>query len=243
MTGVSWGIKNGKFAVWQAYAGDNDLDAVVNPLDHLANIYCHSDFDYYVVAAQVDASVTFAAVSSGTYSMGSVSITGKVTRTQQVLYAHNLGYAPKYKVADGSKLVQNGYPTQTGSNEVRTVSFSADATNIYVTDVGIAGSSTLASVSRTFSLLLFKQVTSDPALPLFSGPQAMLAHGRIRATERHLHNSDGVTDASPFDLNLGVAMDIENGAVKWWNPDGTTTSFGTYGGSMSAPSNIQCAVE
>lgn len=245
---LSWRIKRAeadaaaKFVVWET-PGSDKMAPFDAPEEHLDRVWVSSTFDYLKIAHHDAHSLTHSAVSGKSTTLGSVTMAGQTVAEDQVLYTHGLGYTPRYMVAIDGHLIQNYHPVQTGTNQVRCASFYATSTAIHCINFGTSSGSALSAVTITYDLLLFRPPLDgvDPDLPIFSAKQGILANGLIKATDKLLRRSDD-DDASPFDLNLGPAVDIDRGSAKWFLSDGSTLTFAAYAGSGVAPTSIQCAI-
>jgi hypothetical protein len=141
-------------------------------------------------------------------------------------------------------LIQNYHPVQlVGTDRMRTAAFYATSAAIHCITHGTSSDSALAATSVTYDLLLFRPPLDgyDPDLPVFSSKQGILAKGIIKATDKLLRRADAI-DASPFDVALGPAADVDRGSIRFFQSNGTVRDFGPYGGSGAAPEYIQCAV-
>ncbi len=241
---LSWRVKNDRFVAWQTPASGDKMAPFDSPELHLDRVWVSSTFDYLKVAHRGIHSLTHRAVAGKSQTFGTVVMRGQTVAQDQVLYPHGLGYPPRYMVAIGGKLIQNCWPVQRVSTDrIRTASFYATSTAIHCINHGTSSASDLAAATIDYELLLFRPPLDgyDPDLPVFSASQGILAKGLINADDVLLRRSDDL-DASPFDISLGSAVDIDNGSVRWFGPDGSVVSFGPYGGAASAPQSIQCAV-
>jgi hypothetical protein len=241
---LSWRVKNTKFVVWQTPVSGDKMAPFDNPELHLDRVWFASDFDYYKVAHHGVHSLTHASVAGKSQTFGTVVMAGQTIAQDQVLYTHGLGYVPRYMVAVGGVLIQNSHPVQfVSTDRVRTAAFYATATAIHCINHGTSSASLLASVAVDYELLLFRPPLDgfDPDLPVFSAKQGILAKGIIKASDILLRRADDL-DASPFDIALGPAVDIDRGSMRRFLSDGTHVDFGPYGGSGVAPEYIQCAV-
>lgn len=250
MSKVSWRLRKllgepAKFVVWQTPESGDKQAPFEHPEQHLDRIWYSSTFDYYKVAAVATVTLTHQNVPAFSFTMGSVTYGGQMLEEDQLLFTHNLGYTPRFKIAIGSTLVQNYFPVQNSGGICRQVSFYATDTEIRVINYGCSnGAAACTPVNVTYTVLVFLDPNDgvDPSLPMFSARRGILARGKVKATDKLLRRSNGA-DLSPFDINLGPSVFIDNGAIRWFISDGTFTDFGTYGGSAVAPANLQCAVE
>jgi hypothetical protein len=233
-----------KFVVFTEPPTGDAMAPFDDPVANWRFVWFASQFDYYKIAHHGAHALTHQAVAGVSQVIGGLDISGQCLEQDQVLYTHNLGYAPRFKIAIGSVLIQNYHPVQiVGSTQVRTVAFYTTTTELHCINFGTSDASTLAAATVTYDVLLFRPQGDgyDPTLPVFSAKRGILAQGMVRKTDVMLRRSDDL-DTSPFDLNLAPSADIDRGCIQWLNPDGTTTTIGPYGGSATAPASIQCAL-
>jgi hypothetical protein len=242
--------------VWETPATGDKMAPFEHPEQHLDRVWFSSTFDYYKVAHRGTHSLTHAAVAAHTTPFDNsptgsgwvingpnINFGGQVVKADQILCTHNLGYVPRYMVALGSTLLPDYYPVQRTSTTLRTVSFYATETEIRCIDIGTSsGSVAVAATTLDYDLLLFREPGDgyDPDLPVFSAKQGILGQGIVRATDSLLRRSDD-DDASPFDIILSPALDIDRGFPCWVLPDGTF-AMGNYAGTPPTPAIIQCVV-
>lgn len=247
---LSWRIKRAeadaaaKFVVWETPETGDKMAPFDAPEDHLDRVWFSSTFDYYKIAHHDTHSLTHSSVSGKSTTIGTVVMNGQTVAQDQVLYTHGLGYVPRYMVAIGGQLIQNFHPVQVvGTDRIRCVSFYATETEIHCINFGTSSSSSLAAVTVDYDLLLFRPPLDgvDPELPVFSAKQGIMANGLISVDDILLRRADDL-DASPFDINLGPAVDVDRGCPCWFLSDGTVVSFAAYAGSGVAPEAIQCAL-
>ncbi|WEK05784.1 MAG: hypothetical protein P0Y65_05875 [Candidatus Devosia phytovorans] len=243
-----------------------DIDAprnapVKNPAQHLDKIVFHSDFDQYEIAAgPVDVSINHAAlptkttvigVSSGGGGWGpvftpavSVEIISDFRQTNTLLFAHDLGYVPKFMIALAGRRVPDGYVVQNAAGSYRRrVAFWANSTGIFVRDSASAAAVACPAITLDYRVLVFRNSEADPAKPLFSGGPGeplILARGVIDSSKKYLRRT-GVGD-TPFAQNLGRTLDCNNGSMASASGGVVITEAG-YGGSLPAPPFISVGVD
>jgi len=236
---LSWRVKNSKMVVWQTPDSGDVMGPFNDPVTNLDRIWLCSDFDYYQVAFDQSVTLSHASVSGANTSFASIfTIAGHYVESDLAVLTHNLGYIPRFKVAIGAELIPNGWAIQTpagGDNGARLVSFYATTTEIRCKDMGWATASTLAAKSQTYEVVVFEIPTADNTKPVFGGKLGILCQGKFDANKAHLRRADA-GESSPFDILTSKAGDINFGAYKMFTGDGTSKTFGAYGGSMSAPS-------
>jgi hypothetical protein len=238
-------LVNSKLVVWETPTSGDIMAPFTDPVSNLDRVWLCSDFDYYQVAFDQSVTLSHPSVSGANTSFASIfTIAGHYVETDLAVLTHNLGYIPRFKVAIGAELIPNGWAIQTpagGDNGARLVSFYATTTEIRCRDMGWATSSTLAAKSQTYEVVVFEIPTADNTKPVFGGKLGILCQGKFDANKKHLRRAD-TGESSPFDILTSKAGDINFGAYKMYTGDGTSKTFGSYGGSVSAPSAIQCVL-
>jgi len=242
---LSWRLKNSKLVVWQTPASGDVMAPFDDPVTYLDRVWLCSDFDYYQTSFDQSVTLSHASVSGANTSLGGdFTIAGHYVEADLAVLTHNLGYIPRFKVAIGAELIPNGWAIQTpagGDNGARLVSFYATTTEIRCSDMGWATASTLAAKSQTYEVVVFEIPTADNTKPVFGGKLGILCQGKFDANKKHLRKAAS-GESSPFDILTSKAIDINDGAYKMYTGDGTSKTFGAYGGSMAAPSSIQCVL-
>lgn len=233
-----------------------------SPVDHLDKVIWHPRcFQYEIAAGPADVTIghsalatkdTWIVVSTGGYggnafdppvgsSIGFV-IQGDTRVTDILLYAHGLGYVPKFMVALDGRRVPDGFAVQNDvSGGHRRVSIFANTFGIYLREFAVSTNTALPAVNCTYRVMLFRTRAPDPSKPLFAGSGGALQLGRgvIDTTRRYLRRTG--TGDSPFALNLGPTIDIRNGAARSAS-GGVIVSEPRYNGSMAAPPSISVGV-
>jgi hypothetical protein len=241
----------------------NDINAPRNapaktPGAYLDKLYWHSDcFQYEIAAGPTDVTINHTALATKTEYHGVIwnagsfvsptpqgvafAVQGDQRSTDILLLTHGLGYVPKAMVVLDDRMLPAGYLIQNGASGSRMVSVFATTTGIFLREHAVSGPSNLAAISKTYTVMVFRTRAPDPAEPLFGfdGSDMVLARGIVDSSRRYLRRT-GVGD-SPFSLNMGPTLDIDNGGVRSAT-GGTVVSESRYGGSMAAPSHVQVGV-
>jgi hypothetical protein len=246
----SWDTESGRLVVWDTPASGDVMAPFNDPVSNLDLVWLCSDFDYYQVAFDQSVTLSHPSVSGANTSFATIfTIAGHYVESDLAVLTHNLGYIPRFKVAIGAELIPNGWAIQTpagGDNGARLVSFYATTTEIRCRDMGWATSSTLAAKSQTYEIVVFETPTADRTLPVFDGQGGsptigVFCQGIFDGRKEHLRRAAS-GESSPFDILTSKAGDINFGAYKMFTGDGTSKTFGSYGGSLTAPSSIQCVL-
>lgn len=252
---------DGVFAIFEepnTTGARTDIDAARNapakfPADNLDKVRFHVDFDYYQVAlGPTDVTVSHASVASASTDIdlpsGYTTIirSGQIVATSIDLVTHSLGYIPAYMVISGGEIIAPGtvIQTQTSPTRIRTVTPYATTTKIRLYDVGISGSSSLSSLSKDYTVLVFRAPIEDSDQLMSFDPdtgRVILGLGKFDSSLKMLRQA-GAGD-SAFDISLGRTIDIRNGRARTVLATGTTTTEAGYSGSFTGSGSIQCAVE
>lgn len=227
-----------------------------NPATHLDKIYFHSDFDYMEVShGPTVATINHSAVSASGVPAGATIAFGWGTASaDHLLLTHSLGYVPQAMVIYDGNLLWPGMPVQVdGSGGSRFVSFYVTTTAVRLYETASTGAGTLSSVSRDYTVLVFKAPpapSGDVLMDFDPGTGSLsMGKGKFDSLRRYLQV---VAGGSPFGIAKGRTIDLNNGAPRAVRPDGTVvdtvpaslaialsrTSFSTnwgavYGGDMN----------
>jgi len=216
-----------------------------NPVAHLDKIRFHSDFDYYLVDSITEVTVSHPAVAGASVAVtASVTRVGQLSKTAHTLVTHGLGYVPNYMIESGGVLIGQSSVIQIG-NGGRLVSPYATTSTINLLDVGTSTSATLAAMSKTYRVIIFRQPTADSPYLFDWDPIAgalIMGEGKFRGALPALRRTL-IGDASPFDIPLGRTSDLRNGVSKTVLADGSSFTFPAYTGSFAGSASLQCTVE
>lgn len=244
-------------AIFEEAPGGGDADdpnslcnrPLLHPVEWLANIFFHTDLDYYQVAlGPTDVEIEHPVVPGKTTNMGSVvSVThiGQRIPLDHPLVEHNLGYVPRYMIVwNGSVLPPATIIQLEDSNRKRVVTPYATETHIHLYESGFSSNVTLPAVTETYSVIVFKAPVAGGE-NLFDFERAtgrvVLGGGKFDSDLLRLRQASD-SAASPFDIPLGPTVDIANGAVRTVLPDGTTYEESNYNGSFMGSPSIECEV-
>jgi hypothetical protein len=193
------GIRAGTAAIWDAGSGDDDYDPAIAPLDHLADVKFHTDFDYLKIADIVTSRDSGkAAVSLPATSPGSVM------DREDVLFAHGLAFTPlvigeievsSYVQRCGGSVMP--VPGGTASNRnYRFCGIISDATNVLLRSRGWAGPGNTNCPAMTvhWRVLVLNerfQVESDPdyLFRFAPGEADLAALGKVDANHRFIRKT------------------------------------------------------
>ena len=198
---------------------------LVDPFNWLPSLLFHVDCDHLEVALAGTTTITHSAVTGIAADPKLASAYGtNAGGDDNLIVNHGLPYVPICIVAAGSNILWPGMPVQTGVNGAgRYATPYVDSTSLRIATKATIGDTTLASASITYSYLIFK------APPAASGNIAFerdpvtgivqMGFGKFSSDRRYLQV---VAGGSPLGLSVGRTIDLNNGAPKGWNPDGTT---------------------
>lgn len=210
-----------------------------NPNANLSRIYFHSDLDYCEVShGPTTVTVTHASVSSGSDPATGVGWSNKLVygaySIDRNLLTHNLGYVPDFLVISNDDIVYGGTPVQYASDgRTRNVTVYATSTQIRMHETAVRTSSTLSSVSRDYTVIVFRQPPSPIGNILidWNPTSEVLTMGKekFKSDRRYLQV---VASGSTFGFARGRTIDLSNGAVRFVDPDLSITDVVPPGTAM-----------
>lgn len=169
-------------------------------------------------------------------------VPGSVGTTNHTLIEHNLGYVPLAFVAWGGRMIMPGVPVQTATQgRSRFVAPYITTSTIFLREIRNSSANTLSAVSRTYSIIIFRVPAIQATRALFGkeGNNVVLGRGKIDTSKTYLRRTGA--GASPFDIDLGRTIDLNNGRSRLVSGGNTITEDG-YGGSFTGPSYIPVGV-
>lgn len=244
-------------AVYEEASGGGDpLDPsssmnrpVANPSAWLSNVKFHSDFDYYQVhSGPTSVTITHPLVPTVENEVAlrpTIIRYGQVVKTEHVLINHGLPYIPRFMILRNSGLIGQSSLIQVSSAGQRRISPFATSTQIRLLDVGISGSSDLASITRTYQVIVFRNPVADSSMNFDIRPDTdtwIMGRGKWRGNLQQLRRA-GAGDSQPFDIPLGRTTDISNGVSRTVLADGTTFTSPLYDGSFTGSPSIDGTIE
>lgn len=226
----------GRCALFDEAPGGGDFDdpnslrnrPLNDPLNWLANIYFHSDFNYLEVAfGPTNVTVNHSAVATIPKPAEQLVDFGwNNSVTDRLLFTHSLGYQPIVLVVVGQNVVWPGMPVQVGTGATGGMRFAS----VYVTDTEVrmkefasTGSIALPAISLTYTLLVFARppVSTGNVLFDFDPVTGIVEMGR-RKFKSNLRYLQVVGGGSPFGIAYGgKTIDLKNGAPRAFRADGT----------------------
>jgi hypothetical protein len=228
-----------------------DFDAPRNapaktPSAHVDKVGWHGDFFQYELAADpAVVVVNHPSMAGGSHqyiasilgSSVSVSVFGSAGVSDHTLVTHGLGYVPLAFVAYQGRMLTPGTPVQIESNgRIRFVRAFATSSIIGLRESrvtsSLTASSTLSAVSRSYTVLVFREPASSPNLPLFAkiAGEIILARGKARSSKRYLR--EVAPGETAFAINRDRTLDWQNGRSRIVT-GGVTFTEGQYTGSFT----------
>lgn len=200
-----------------------------NPNSHLDKIYFHSDFDYCEVGfGPTNVTINHSSVSPGGSPSGvglnALLVYGTYSASN-VLLTHSLGYIPDFMVIADGDIIYGGTPIQYLSDgRTRNVTAYATTSQIILYETAIRTSSTIPALSKTYTIIVFLQPPEASGNVLIdfnptSGTVEM-GKGKFNSSRRYLQIVPG---GSPFGFARGRTIDLNKGAPRFVDPDGTIT--------------------
>lgn len=242
---------SGKCAMFEPLAGGSDEQDIndvqnaplKNPELHLDKVHFHSEMNYLEVIFEASKTIAHGVIAvanpptssnsgSGSGSGSSAGLDGssstvidwRTTVVDSLLFTHNLGYEPDVLVVLDGDVVSAGMPIQTSNGSYvasRHVAVYVTPTQIRLYETKVAGSSTLAGISKTYDILVFKnQHTPSSALSEYDPVTEIttMGYGKFRSDKKYLQKAVG---GSPFNFSVGRDIDAKNGALRYIKPDGS----------------------
>jgi hypothetical protein len=239
-----------------------DIDAprnapAKNPGAYLSTVYWHSAFFQYELAMPIQTvEVSHPALSGreiywgynlvydGSYNdaANGYLVPGRVATASHTLVNHGLGYVPLAFVAYGGRMLMPGVAVQTASEgRSRFISPYITANTVALREVYNSSSLGLGAASRSYQVMVFRTPVENAALPLFAGDGSEVIIGRSKISTDRTYARRAGAGATPFDIDRGRTIDLNNGRARI-GTGGTVTTEAGYGGSFAAPSYIPVGV-
>jgi len=216
---------------------------IIAPMSWLANVYFHSDFDYYNTYLSTSIPFSHPARSPGSYSPSLQIIDTSIVATADYnLLDHNLGYEPKFYAAIDNKFSPSSYPIQVTSDALRYVSFYATVNQIRVREIyQVSASGGLSAITPTYQLLVFADSDPDPAMDFLSIEPGNVVFGQGKFRHDQPPMRIAATGETPFYEAIRRTTAVRNGAVRTYLPNGGYVDAGPFNGTLPAPTfvNVQ----
>lgn len=232
-------LASSKFAIWPMPASGDKFDPYKHPTDHLLDMVYHSDFDYYVQAAQSTLSITHVLVPA---DAGTVDASGLITsyngivETDRLLLTHGItGVIPRFMVEVDGQVIPHGMPNQTNTDTgSRVVIPYATATEIRLYERATPGRLSLpALAAKSYRTTAYRPPGNVPGADNmdFTTSSISAAFGRLDSGAPSLRAPD--VGETPSKLPVGVTIGYANGQVKWVTPNGTVYITGPTSGPFA----------
>lgn len=225
----------GIYAIFKETPGGGDIwdiDAPCNmpakdPVAWLDHILVHTSLDHLEVAAAGEIVINHAAVAG----VGATNIADKVQSSgsfawkrgaaTHTIVNHNLGFVPWAIIADGRNVLC-GLPVQTQSGgRARFATPFLTTTQLRLSTWASVSSASLSAVSKTYRYLVLRR----PPAPSGNILEEVTAEGLVSIGRGRLRSDRQVLQIGgdePFGFFHGRNIDLSNGAVRVWRPDGTS---------------------
>jgi hypothetical protein len=240
-----------------------DIDAARNaplktPASNLDKVYFHSALDYMEVLSETTKTINHAAVS-GAAADPDAAVPMNFNKAQAthtlVTFSPALSYVPDVLIVIDDNVMQPGMPIQSSGNNMRYAMPEVSTSAVKISEWSIVGTSGLSAVSRTYKIIVLKRPpdASGKVLFDFDASTGIVTMGldKFDSSRRYLQVVPG---GSPFGITYGPSIDLNNGAPRSVDPDGTIQEpvpdtakfrwrvehrFGTYTGSYGASMNYK----
>lgn len=196
-----------------------------SPYAWLDKIYFHSDFDYLEVVASGTATINHATVAAAEVPVQTAALdvpfSYRKGNTSHLIHQHNLGYRPFVLIGWGDNILWPGAPVQFNSNGGRYITPYVSTTQVRIYEWSMA-KGTISAATRGYSYIVFRQprpasgktlMNYDPDTGIVS-----MGLGKFRSDRRYLQVVPG---GSPLGFHRGRCIDLNNGAPRFINPDGS----------------------
>lgn len=218
----------------------------VDPMGWLADLYFHSNFDYYGAPFHSTVTIGHAAVAGTSQQVAYfTTFEGQAVRADHLLLNHNLGYVPRFFVHYGNLMIPHGMPVQDeGSGLKRFVTGYATSSQIRLSELAYSSASTLSAASRTYGAVAFANSEANPFLDQLLIEPGLVIFGRGRFNLSWPHLRVVGSGESPYAQSLGRSAAIGNGSLRVYPPSGGPIDFGPYveKSGLSAPPFINVTV-
>lgn len=243
-------IKDDQVAIYEKPVSGSKYGPRTDPLEHLGLLRFHSDFQYLssfdiadvtVSHDQVDgvtgSGQTGAPTAGGSATGATQAIAnGQIAQASHTLFEHDYGYEPFHMVLYNGEIVSGATVVQSasGGRARRVASYATDSI-IGLRETAVSSADDLASISRSYRVIVFRDIAADPAKPLFhvrlSDGIIVLGRGKITHEMKTLRRAADEEEAV-FYVPVTPTVDIRNGAVRSVSPVGGVTDSGLYSGTL-----------
>lgn len=241
-------LAGSKLVIWKTPASGDKFGPYKRPADFMDLVLFCSDWDYYAEHSRTLVSLTHQNVPGLTvtdglgFGGGAAVYVGQTLQEQQVLVTHNLGYPPRFWIAQDDRVLPSGMNVQNLSDRARFMSFYATATQIVAVNIGTSSSVALPAFTASYDTVVFKRVAAAdvlPGLPLFwaKRARAIMGRGKIDTDIKTVRIGAG-TD-TPFYIPLGRNVDLNAGASRVVLPNGPTITQAGYAGSFTGSPSLR----
>jgi len=193
-------------------------DAITDPLNHLNQIYWHSDLGYVEIFYNQLLTINFPARA---YPPGTA---------KWALPNHNRGSLPYGVLLVGNTQIPTGEPIQGSSQATRHVSLGVDENATWIREIW--NYSSLTAVAVTFRAILIRPAPTSAVPHLcYEGPDRVAyGGGKFDTEKQYLRSNPSTPD---FWMTIGRTIDTTAGGYRGVRPNGVSQTFGTYTGSFA----------
>ena len=242
-------VAGGKMGLFEKPTSGDPLAPFDDPGSYLDKVQFHTDLDFYRVhLGPTDVTVTLPTIAGATRTFNAnpdLSIKGQVVTSDILLLAHTLPYVPNYQIIWNNTELIDGDLVQLIDDAAgmrgRYLSHWADTTGIYISSRGVSSSSSVPSMSFSCKVTIFKEGASSGNVDFdFDSVTGRLRMGRgMFDSDEVLLRAQGQAGDSPYDIQTGRSMDVNDGRSRVARADGSVADETGYGGSFTAPAGFQ----
>ena len=242
-------VAGGKAAVYEKPVSGDPLAPFGDPGAHLDLVFFHSDLDFYRVhSGPTDVTVTLPTVAAASHTVPanpSLIVRGQVQIDDLLLVTHDLGYVPNYFIISNNGELISGDMVQqvddANGYRGRYLGHWADTSGVYLRSFGVSSAANLNSMSFDCTVVVFAEgAPSGDVVIDFDTITGRLTMGKgMFDSDQVLLRAQGQAGDSPYDIQLGQSIDIDDGRSRVARANGTITDEPGYGGSFVAPASFQ----
>ena len=203
--------------------------AITDPINHLDQVYWHSDLNYREIFYNQVIMINFPARA---YPPGS---------QKWSLPAHNLGSLPRGVLLVGNTQIPTGEPIQGANQATRHVALGVDETNIWIREVW--NYSSLSAITFTFRAILVRPATLGASSHLAdeSPTRVVYGGGKFDTNKQYLRHAPAPATPDFYMTNMGRTIDTTNAGYRGVRPNGVVKEFNAYTGSFAGAGFIPVA--
>lgn len=232
----------GHWAIYQEPPTGPKQDPLYNPLNHLSRIKLHSALSYLQVAFEFDITINHVAVTASRgwdWSTFANQWFPEDYTIDRLLGTHNLGFVPTCIVSTGNGMVDPGIPVQSnGSGGTRYLDIYLTATQVRAKERVDSGTGTLSASTKTYKVLVLREPTINPALPVFEAEDGRVAGGMGLFDSDYHYLRAVASGESPYFIGASKQIDCARNACRFIDALGNVThdfyNAAAYNGSLTS---------